>query len=388
MPQLRSVAHALTAIIASRSSRRGRQPSSGGASTASPSAATVRQRSTSTTAPQQARDRQQRRRREPAPRPAAMSSYQYGDLEVKVTMTGSTITDVSVAQPTSRPAVCEHRPVRGPAAAHRGAERRRARSIDGVSGASYTSAAYQQSLQSAIDKLKPRCKARCDPARSSSAMPSRSWAPSSPSMCAPAACPMSGRGRPSAEACAVLHARRRGLQPVQARQSAQSRLRRGEIELAGCPPRGRGRCVELCEQAQASVRGLVRPVGACRAASTHRPRQGLGGARGRRACCEAAGLGAGMVNAAGDIVGFGAPVGSARPGGSGSAARSRPTCSLCVVELRGAVATSGNYERGDHIRDVRPARPPQRRCRRPSAAPIWRSRTRSPPACWPPAGRA
>jgi uncharacterized protein with FMN-binding domain len=80
--------------------------------------------------------------------------YQYGDIEVKVTMTGSKITDVSVvradvydshSQEIDQYALPE---LRSQALSAQSA------SIDGVSGASYTSAAYEQSLQSAIDKLK------------------------------------------------------------------------------------------------------------------------------------------------------------------------------------------------------------------------------------------
>jgi uncharacterized protein with FMN-binding domain len=80
-------------------------------------------------------------------------SFQYGDLQVKVTASGSRITDVSVVQmnvsdPHSQSidqfAVPE---LRQEALSAQGA------SIDGVSGASYTSQAYEQSLQSALDKL-------------------------------------------------------------------------------------------------------------------------------------------------------------------------------------------------------------------------------------------
>ncbi len=80
--------------------------------------------------------------------------FQYGDLAVKVTMTGSKITDVTVAkadvydqhsEEINQYAIPE---LRSEALSAQSA------SIDGVSGASYTSAAYEQSLQSAIDKLK------------------------------------------------------------------------------------------------------------------------------------------------------------------------------------------------------------------------------------------
>ncbi len=80
-------------------------------------------------------------------------SFQYGDLEVKVTKVGSRITDVSVVQadvsdPHSQSIDLVAIPqLRQEAIAAQSAK------IDGVSGASYTSAAYEQSLQSALDKL-------------------------------------------------------------------------------------------------------------------------------------------------------------------------------------------------------------------------------------------
>jgi uncharacterized protein with FMN-binding domain len=80
--------------------------------------------------------------------------YQYGDIELKVTMTGGRITDVTVvkeditdphSQQIDEYALPE---LRSQAISAQSAQ------LDGVSGASYTSAAYEQSLQSALDKLK------------------------------------------------------------------------------------------------------------------------------------------------------------------------------------------------------------------------------------------
>ncbi|HWD70431.1 MAG TPA: FMN-binding protein [Solirubrobacteraceae bacterium] len=80
--------------------------------------------------------------------------YQYGDIELKVTMTGGRITDVTVvkeditdphSQQIDEYALPE---LRSQALSAQSAQ------LDGVSGASYTSAAYEQSLQSALDKLK------------------------------------------------------------------------------------------------------------------------------------------------------------------------------------------------------------------------------------------
>lgn len=80
--------------------------------------------------------------------------FQYGDMEVKVTMTGSRITDIAVLKAD---VYDQHSyEINQYAIPQLRAEALKAQSagIDGVSGASYTSAAYEQSLQSAIDKLK------------------------------------------------------------------------------------------------------------------------------------------------------------------------------------------------------------------------------------------
>ena len=79
--------------------------------------------------------------------------FGYGVLDVQVTQSGARITDVSVpllqtAEPTSQQ-------ISEQAIAMLRAEALSAQSarIDAISGASYTSAAYIQSLQAAIDKL-------------------------------------------------------------------------------------------------------------------------------------------------------------------------------------------------------------------------------------------
>ena len=68
-----------------------------------------------------------------------------------------------------------------------------------------------------------------------------------------------------------------------------------------------------------------------------------------------AGLDGAMVNAAGDIASFGA----SSPHGVFRVGVTRPDAPLelaCVVELRGAIATSGTYERGEHLVNPRDAR--------------------------------
>ena len=82
--------------------------------------------------------------------------FGYGVLDVKVTQSGTHITDVSVpllqtAEPTSQQ-ISEQAIalLRGEVLSAQGTR------IDAISGATYTSAAYIQSLQAAIDKLHSR----------------------------------------------------------------------------------------------------------------------------------------------------------------------------------------------------------------------------------------
>jgi FMN-binding domain len=90
-----------------------------------------------------------------AVRSAMGSSVQfgYGVLSVRVTVRGTRITDVSVpsiqtAEPTSQQISAQAIPMlRSEVLSAQNA------SINGISGASYTSQAYVQSLQAALDKL-------------------------------------------------------------------------------------------------------------------------------------------------------------------------------------------------------------------------------------------
>ncbi len=82
------------------------------------------------------------------------AQYPYGDLEVEVTMTGTSITNVTVVKhdvTDPRSAMIDQ--AAEPLLRSQALQAQSAK-LDGVSGASYTSAAYEQSLQSAIDKLK------------------------------------------------------------------------------------------------------------------------------------------------------------------------------------------------------------------------------------------
>ena len=80
--------------------------------------------------------------------------YPYGDIELKVTMTGTKLVDVSVVRhDVTDPQSQMIDQIAVPQLRSQALQMQSAR-IDGISGASYTSAAYAQSLQSAIDKLK------------------------------------------------------------------------------------------------------------------------------------------------------------------------------------------------------------------------------------------
>ncbi len=80
--------------------------------------------------------------------------YPFGDLAVKVTVRGSRLVDVTVVRHNvTDPQSAMIDQYAMPLLRTQALSAQSAR-INGVSGASYTSAAYQQSLQSALDKLK------------------------------------------------------------------------------------------------------------------------------------------------------------------------------------------------------------------------------------------
>lgn len=94
----------------------------------------------------------------PAPRPASQNilgnavQTPYGVVQVKVSLSGSKITNVSFAQLTANDGTSQQ--INSQAAPILLQQTLSAQSaqIDGVSGASYTSQGYDQSLQSALDK--------------------------------------------------------------------------------------------------------------------------------------------------------------------------------------------------------------------------------------------
>jgi uncharacterized protein with FMN-binding domain len=83
-----------------------------------------------------------------------VANTQYGPMQVQVTLVGQRITKVTVVQQTNVGAMSEQ--IDSTAIPQLTSETLTAQSarIDAVSGASYTSAGYIQSLQSALDKAR------------------------------------------------------------------------------------------------------------------------------------------------------------------------------------------------------------------------------------------
>ena len=83
-----------------------------------------------------------------------MANTQYGPMQVQVTLVGQRITKVAVVQQTNVGAMSGQ--IDSTAIPQLTSETLTAQSarIDAVSGASYTSAGYIQSLQSALDKAR------------------------------------------------------------------------------------------------------------------------------------------------------------------------------------------------------------------------------------------
>jgi uncharacterized protein with FMN-binding domain len=80
-------------------------------------------------------------------------SYRYGDLQVKVTESGGKITSVSLVRLNATDPHSEQIDQDAIPQLEQQAVAAQSAKIDGISGASYTSQAYEQSLQSALDKL-------------------------------------------------------------------------------------------------------------------------------------------------------------------------------------------------------------------------------------------
>ncbi len=152
-----------------------------------------------------------------------------------------------------------------------------------------------------------------------------------------------------ADACAVLH-RADEIFSLYRADTPLSRLRRGEIELGDCPPEV-SEVEQLCREAVLSSDGWFDPW---KVPGGFDPTGLVKGWAAREAArrLQSAGAGAAMVNAAGDIACFGTP-GGQDAWRVGIRTPEAADQLLCVIDLDGAVATSGNYERGAHVWDVR-----------------------------------
>lgn len=136
--------------------------------------------------------------------------------------------------------------------------------------------------------------------------------------------------------------------------SPMSRIRRGEVALRDAPPEV-GRVLELCALARElsagwfdpwQMPGGVDPTGLVKGWAADEALSVL----------REAGVRAAMVGAGGDLATFGSP----EPGGAWRIGVRDPWAGdrvACVLESPGAVATSGCYERGDHVIDPRTGRP-------------------------------
>jgi thiamine biosynthesis lipoprotein len=150
-----------------------------------------------------------------------------------------------------------------------------------------------------------------------------------------------------ARACAGLHQDDATFSTWRA-DSPMSRVRRGELALRDAPPE----IVEVliaCTAARElsggwfdpwSMPGGVDPTGLVKGWAAQRAAEVL---RGR-------GVSAGMVNAAGDIACFGRPE-AGRGWKIGVVDPSNPEAIARTFEVESSIATSGTYERGEHIFD-------------------------------------
>lgn len=156
-----------------------------------------------------------------------------------------------------------------------------------------------------------------------------------------------------AAACELLH-RADAVFSLYRPESPTSRLRRGELAVAQCPPEVAS-VLRLCEQARRSSGGWFDPWAMPGGVDPTGLVKGWAAAQAARHLREA-GVGAGLVNAAGDIDVFGAPT----PDESWRIGIQSPTdrdALLGAIDVDHAIATSGGYERDDHVRDPRTGAP-------------------------------
>jgi FAD:protein FMN transferase len=170
-------------------------------------------------------------------------------------------------------------------------------------------------------------------------------------------------GRADGEIAAQLATARAVLQQADAvfstwnPHSPVSRLRRGEITCSQAPDEVRD-VLEQCAAARKlsdgwfdpwAMPGGIDPTGYVKGWAAQRA---LGAFR-------AGGISGVLVNAAGDIASLGGPL-TDRPFKIGIVDPFSPKRLAAIVRLTGAIATSGTYERGDHLIDPHSGRPAAR----------------------------
>jgi thiamine biosynthesis lipoprotein len=155
------------------------------------------------------------------------------------------------------------------------------------------------------------------------------------------------------DACRLLHALDDTFSTWRT-DSPMSKLRRGEVGLADVPPEV-PLVLELCAEARDlsggwfdpwAMPGGVDPTGLVKGWAVEQASQLL----------LQAGIPAALVNGGGDLAAFGRPAGGRR-WRIGIRHPWDPEALAAVVELDGAVATSGSYERGPHLTDPRTGEP-------------------------------
>jgi FAD:protein FMN transferase len=172
-----------------------------------------------------------------------------------------------------------------------------------------------------------------------------------------------GAGRPEgdlgkqlAEAVAVLH-RADATFSTWLPDSPVSRLRRGEITSAQAPAEV-AEVLEYCAVARDLSGGWFNPWAMPGGLDPSGYVKGWA-AQHALAAFSASGICGVLVNAAGDIASTGGPA-DGTPFRIGIADPHAPLRLAVIAELTGAIATSGTYERGDHLIDPHSGRPAAR----------------------------
>ena len=157
------------------------------------------------------------------------------------------------------------------------------------------------------------------------------------------------------EACAVVHDADACFSLYRPK-SPLSRLRRGELAIDDAPAEI-GEVLEECRRVRDLSGGWFDPWAMDGGVDPTGLVKGWAAVRALRVLQAAgAGAGAAMINAAGDVAVHGRPA-PARRWQIGVRRPESPQVLSCVVEAGGAVATSGQYERGPHVLDPRTGLP-------------------------------